>query len=208
MEILTLNKFKQTYYYKTELIELCREYHLPTSGTKAELNQYLELYLTGTPAGRIQPVRLSVNVKRLTYEQLTLNTKVVGSGFCFNAAARKFFAEYFGQENFSFKKEMAIIKRRAEVNHDTTLTIGGLLAEYQKLASPTNRCMVAEEATYQWNHFVRDFCQSPESKFFKAKMKVAAVLWQHCKQSKMSKKYTKELTNKYAAEIAQFKIKE
>jgi hypothetical protein len=39
-------------------------------------------------------------------------------------------------------------------------------------------------------------------------MKVAAVLWQHCKQSKMSKKYTKELTNKYAAEIAQFKIKE
>ncbi|MCI1633987.1 MAG: SAP domain-containing protein [Liquorilactobacillus nagelii] len=208
MEILTLNKFKQTYYYKTELIELCREYHLPTSGTKAELNQYLELYLTGTPAGRIQPVRLSVNVKRLTYEQLTLDTKVVGSGFCFNAAARKFFAEYFDQKNFSFKKEMAIIKRRAEVNHDTTLTIGGLLAEYQKLASPTNQCMVAEEATYQWNHFVRDFCQSPESSFFKAKMKVAAVLWQHCKQSKMPKKYTQELTNKYAAEIAQFKIKE
>lgn len=53
----TLSEFEQTYYYKTELVKLCRQLKLPTSGTKAELNSYIRECLNGTPATQIKPLR-------------------------------------------------------------------------------------------------------------------------------------------------------
>ncbi|WP_262352517.1 SAP domain-containing protein [Lactiplantibacillus plantarum] len=54
---ITLNDFKESYFYKNELIQLCREYHLPVYGTKAELSHYVYLYLSGVPAGKIKVYR-------------------------------------------------------------------------------------------------------------------------------------------------------
>ncbi len=85
-----------------------------------------------------------------------MDTKLINSGFCFNKVARQWFADYFGVEKFSFSKKMAVIKRKAEVERDEQATVGDLIQQMQnwdknKNASP------AEENTYQWNNFVRDF---------------------------------------------------
>lgn len=53
--------------------------------------------------------------------------KLIGSGFSFNNEARRWFANYFGVKNFSFKKEMAIIKRKAEAEDDTKITVRDLI---------------------------------------------------------------------------------
>ncbi|WP_259337113.1 SAP domain-containing protein [Bombilactobacillus bombi] len=34
---LNCQEFQQYYWYKQELQEICRQYHLPVNGTKAEL---------------------------------------------------------------------------------------------------------------------------------------------------------------------------
>ncbi|WEV36368.1 SAP domain-containing protein [Lactobacillus sp. ESL0677] len=211
MSQLTLTEFKQKYFYKTELQDLCRQYGLPTSGTKAELNSYLEAFLSGIPRKQIKPARKKQNVRQLAADEITLTTPIVNSGFSFNDASRQFFAEYFHVDHFSFKKEMAIIKRAAEARHDTQMTIGDLIAQYQDLTSTKQSqqlvSQTAEENTYQWNNFVRAFCQDTVSQEFDSKLKVAAILWQHVKSSTKPKKFTPNLVEIYAAEINQFRKK-
>ena len=127
----TLSEFTQTYYSKTELIKLCRQWNLPTSGTKAELNSYIEKYLKGMSANQIQPCRSNKIHRLLTYNEINLDTKLINSGFCFNKVARQWFANYFGVEKFSFSKKMAVIKRKAEVERDKQATVGDLIQQMQ-----------------------------------------------------------------------------
>ena len=41
----SITEFEHTYYYKTDLVKICKSLSLPTSGTKAELNSYIMSYL-------------------------------------------------------------------------------------------------------------------------------------------------------------------
>ncbi len=136
---LTLAQFNAHYFYKTELVSLCKQYGLPAYGTKAELNQYIRLYLSGEPITHIKSTRKRPPHKKLATGQLSLKTKIVGSGFKFNNEAREFFANYFGVAHFSLKKEMAIIKRRAETTHDNQLTVGDLLKLYTDMVAQIHR---------------------------------------------------------------------
>lgn len=49
-----LNEFKQQYYYKADLIKICRYLKLLVSGTKTELNSYIQDYLDGIPVTQIK----------------------------------------------------------------------------------------------------------------------------------------------------------
>lgn len=207
---ITLNDFKESYFYKNELIRLCREYHLPVYGTKAELSHYVYLYLSGVPAEKIKAYRTSPTKPSLKADEITLKTKLVGSGFTFNNEARKFFADYFNSDHFSFKKEMAVIKRQAETNNNTNMTVGDLIKQSQKLQNDSTQrvhilAKTSEEATYQWNNFVKDFCHSSESYSFNDKLKVAALLWKHVKHSKQPKRYSHDLVKIFSEEISQFR---
>lgn len=195
---LTLAKFKANYYYKTDLIELCRKYGLPTYGTKAELNHYILQYLSGTPKRDIHQIRKNNQRQHLTQADISLATPLVGSGFAFDDEARKFFASYFGVTKFSFKKKMAVIKRRAEAENDLTMTVGDLIREYQQNDDLVNE--IVEEKTYQWNNFVKDFCADPASQQFPNKMKVAAILWGRVKRSMGPKEYRHQLLSEYLSD--------
>ncbi|MBC8743222.1 SAP domain-containing protein [Lactobacillus sp. Marseille-P7033] len=200
----TLSEFTQTYYYKTELIKLCRQWNLPTSGTKAELNSYIEKYLKGMSANKIKPCRSNKIHRSLTYNEINLDTKLINSGFCFNKVARQWFADYFGVEKFSFNKKMAVIKRKAEVERDEQATVGDLIQQMQnwdknKNASP------AEENTYQWNNFVRDFFKDPATKQFNQQLKVASLLWKKVRISRGNKVYCHDMLEKYNKEIEIYK---
>lgn len=154
----SLTEFEHTYYYKNDLVKICRQLHLPTGGTKAELNSYLKQYLQGIPAVQIKPMRSAQKYRSLKYDEINLDTKLVGSGFSFNNEARRWFADYFGVKQFSFKKEMVMIKRKAETDNNTELTVCDLIEQMQHWKQ-SQSVYVAEEQTYQWNNFVRDFFQ-------------------------------------------------
>ncbi|WP_019252207.1 SAP domain-containing protein [Limosilactobacillus reuteri] len=200
----TLSEFEQTYYYKTELVKLCRQLELPTSGTKAELNSYIREYLNGTSAARIKPLRHKKSHRSLAYEEINLDTKLLDSGFSFNQEARKWFADYFGVKRFLFSKQMAIIKRKAEVEHDTEMTVGDLILEMQNWdQSKTN--LSVEEGTYQWNNFVRDFFKDQATAQYRHRLKVASILWKKIRMSKKIKIYRHDLLKKYDREIKEYK---
>lgn len=156
-----IDEFKQRYYYKTELVKICRSLKLPVSGTKAELNSYILDYLAGIPGTQIKSKRQKKK-KHSLYEEINLDTKIVGSGFSFNNEARRWFADYFNVEKFSFKKEMAIIKREAERTNNTEITVQDLIYQMQHWKSDKLK-VVAEEKTYQWNNFVREFFKDSAS---------------------------------------------
>lgn len=202
MSKMSLSEFNDQYFYKTQLQHICAEYGVPTYGTKEELNNYIRQYLSGTPAHLIRADR---TVKRKKdSKKITLNTKIIGENFSFNAETRRLFADYFRFDKFSFKKEMAIIKRQAERDDDRKMTVQDLLDKYDESQKMMKESSGAEERTYEWNNFVRDFCSSLVSNKYSEKLKVAAILWKHVKARKGSNSFEESLVNKYENEISGF----
>ena len=199
-----ITEFEHTYYYKTDILKICKLLSLPASGTKAELNSYITAYLNGTPATQIKTKRKQKLRPSLTYEEINLDTKLIGSGFSFNNEARRWFANYFGVKNFSFKKEMAIIKRKAEAEDDTKITVRDLIYHIEHWKQEEIES-VAEEQTYQWNNFVRDFFEDPATKKYQDRLKVAAILWKLVRESSNNKIYSHGLLRQYEKEIHSYK---
>lgn len=200
----SITEFEHTYYYKTDLVKICKSLSLPASGTKAELNSYITAYLNGTPATQIKPKRRQKSRRSLTHQEINLDTKLVGSGFSFNNEARRWFANYFGVKNFSFKKEMAIIKRKAEAENDTKITVRDLIYHIEHWKQEEIG-LVAEEQTYQWNNFVRDFFEDPATEKYQDRLKVAAILWKLVRESSNNKIYSHGLLKQYEKEIRSYK---
>ena len=55
-----------------------------------------------------------------------------------------------------------------------------------------------EDKTYQWNNFVKDFNKSKLTHNFENKLKIAALLWQHVRNSSEDKKYSDSLLKKHS----------
>lgn len=199
-----ITEFEHTYYYKTDIVKICKLLSLPASGTKAELHSYITAYLNGTSATQIKTKRKQKLRPSLTYEEINLDTKLIGSGFSFNNEARRWFANYFGVKNFSFKKEMAIIKRKAEAEDDTKITVRDLIYHIEHWKQEEIES-VAEEQTYQWNNFVRDFFEDPATKKYQDRLKVAAILWKLVRESSNNKIYSHGLLRQYEKEIHSYK---
>ncbi|MFC6261257.1 SAP domain-containing protein [Levilactobacillus fujinensis] len=195
--------FKRFYWYQAELRQICLQQGLPTTGTKAELTAYVLALLNGQAPQDIHLVRKRRRKlsPKLTAEHITLDTKLLNSGFALNQEARSFFAHYFGIQKFSFRKSMAIKMRTVERLADTSATVADLIAV---LASTSATTKSAEEATYQWNNFVKDFCNDPISKLYTEPLKVAAILWQKVRDSDQPKSYRHALVVKHASELSRF----
>lgn len=197
---LSIHEFEQHYWYKRELIEICRCNHIPAWGTKAELEQRIKKLLNGEEvisqrtAGKAERMKKEMN-------ELSLHTRLIPDGFKFNQLARDFFARYYKKEKFSFTKEMAAALREAEKQCNTEMTVADLIAIYEgKRAINT-----IEERTYQWNNFVREFSKDPNSYIFKKnRMKVAAILWKEIRDKPGEKKYTPDLLEAKLEQLKRF----
>lgn len=196
---LSAEDFLSYYWYKTELEAICRDYQLPSYGTKAELTAYIEQFLQGKSANQIKRVRRAKSGSGLKADQISPKTKLLDSGFKLNKEARQFFANYYGLEKFTFKKVMAIKLREVERLEDKEATVADLMAvlENPQLVSQET----PEEKSYQWNRFVKDFRQDPMSQAYKDPMKTAAFLWQQVKNSRRDKNYTNQLLTDYETEL-------
>lgn len=105
MTRITKENLKKEYWYKKDLQKFCSEKGLPSYGTKAELLLYIEKYFEGVPLNDIKPLRSPRKTsKKLLWNEMTPETKILNSGFSLNNEARKFFKHHLGLEKFSFKK--------------------------------------------------------------------------------------------------------
>lgn len=197
--------FQSFYWYKKELEIICRSYNLPSSGTKAELSEYVREFLSGVPVENIKPVRVShrSTSKKLIAKDIHLDTKLLDSGFSLNSEARKFFANYYGVEKFTFRKPMGIKMREVEKNQDNDATVADLI---KSLSNERQRNYENdEEKTYQWNEFVKDFFADKESLNYHSPMKVAAILWKTVRDSQDDKVYTHSLLADNSVLLAEFR---
>ena len=184
-------EFSKYYWYRDELIKICRAHGLKAPSGKIELNKVIEAYFSGE---KILPDRKRTGRKEKTVAiDLTSETGLIECGFTFGNRFREFFSRQTGEENFKFNVDMVATVKAVKENGDESFTLGDLLDIYygKKIYA------VYDKSALQWNRFVKDFCADDATKEYGERLKVAAKLWSIVRDSDMEKKYSKELLEKY-----------
>lgn len=184
--MITEKDLEEKYYYKDDLIILCKEMNIPHFGTKLELHERL---LSFIKTGTVELSNHKTNVLKKeskSHSIITLENKFIEDGLKFNQNLRNFFAKQTGKNKITFTKHMAHAVREAKRNN-TDITVKDLLEIFEAPRKFLDR--IPEDKTYQWNNFIKDFTQSIESLKYKNKLKVASILWNQIKNSSSVKEY-------------------
>ena len=189
-EIKTYQEFSKYYWYRDELIQICRELGLPSSGMKLELNRNIQAYFNGEPIKE----KLKVKTSKSVVTNISLSTKLLECGFTFGPKFREFFAEQTGIKNFKYNADMVATVKKVKEDNDTTFTLGDLLEIYYGRKTYATY----DKPALQWNKFVHDFCADPCTANIPDKLKTAAHLWRIVRESTREKIYTPQLLDEYA----------
>lgn len=189
-EIKTYQEFSKYYWYRDELIQICRELGLPSSGMKIELNRNIQAYFNGEPIEE----KLKVKTSKSVVTNASLSTKLLECGFTFGPKFRDFFAEQTGIKNFKYNADMVATVKKVKEDNDTTFTLGDLLEIYYGRKTYATY----DKSALQWNKFVHDFCADPRTANIPDKLKTAALLWRIVRESTREKIYTPQLLDEYA----------
>ena len=188
-EIKTYQEFSKYYWYRDELIQICRELGLPSSGMKLELNRNIQAYFNG----EIVEEKLKVKTSKSVVTNVSLSTKLLECGFTFGPKFREFFAEQTGIKNFKYNTDMVATVKKVKEDNDTTFTLGDLLEIYYGRKTYATY----DKSALQWNKFVHDFCADPRTANIPDKLKTAALLWRIVRESTREKIYTPQLLDEY-----------
>ena len=194
--IIDLDEFSRYYWYRDELIKICKLHGLKCNGSKIELNAVIKAYLSGE---KIFPEKKPSCKKNNIITELNLNTGLIACGFTFGNRFRDFFAEQTGVKPFKFNVDMVATAKAVKENNDESFTLGDLLDVYygKKIYAKYDK------SALQWNKFVKDFCEDEVTIVFKERLKAAAALWKIVRESDLKKEYTRELFEKYKDDILQ-----
>ena len=183
-------EFSKYYWYREELINICKSHGLKSSGSKIELNKIIESYFNGE---QILPERKQHSNKKAAVTDLTLNTGLIECGFTFGNRFRDFFTAQTGESHFKFNVDMVATVKAVKENGDNTFTLGDLLDIYYGRKTYAKY----DKSALQWNQFVKDFCADNATAIFTGRLKAAAQLWKIVRESDMKKQYSHELFEKH-----------
>ena len=194
-EIKSYQEFAKYYWYRDELVQICRQLGISSAGMKNELCHNIEEYFKGNRIVGSHPTR-KIKPSNST---LSLKTELIECGFTFGPRFREFFSEQTGIQNFKFNVDMVATVKKVKEDNDTTFTLGDLLDIYY------GHKMYAkyDNSALQWNRFVKDFCADPQTAKFRNKLKTAAILWTEVRNSTRKKIYTSDLLTEFASKIAE-----
>ena len=170
-EIKDYEEFCKYYWYRDELIKICKDLGLKASGSKIELNDVIRSYFSGD---KILPEKKTIKRKKTTVKELTLDTGLIECGFTFGNRFREFYAEQTGVKPFKFNVDMVASAKTVKENGDETFTLGDLLDIY-----------------YSKKTYVK----------YDKRLRAAAALWRIVRDSDMKKEYSHELFEKYRDSI-------
>ena len=192
--IRSYDEFSKYYWYRDELISICKEHGLKAPGGKIELNRVIESYFNGV----IIPPAKKTTVRKSAFKgDLTLQTGLIECGFTFGPRFREFFEKTTGIKPFKFNVDMVATAKAVKENGDESFTLGDLLEIYygRKTYAAYDR------SALQWNKFVKAFCEDPDTRIYPNRLKAAAKLWKIVRDSDMPKEYTNDLLVKYKTNI-------
>ena len=81
------DEFSKYYWYRDELIKICRDHGLKAPSGKIELNKVIEAYFSGE---RILPDKRRIKKKKPAVTEMTLDTGLIECGFSFGNRFRDF----------------------------------------------------------------------------------------------------------------------
>ncbi|MCR4642503.1 MAG: SAP domain-containing protein [Lachnospiraceae bacterium] len=189
--IKTYEEFSKYYWYRDELIAICKAHGLKAPSGKIELNKVIEAYFNGE---KILPEKKKAGGKKKFQGELTLETGLIECGFTFGPKFREFFIKQTGVEKFRFNVDMVATAKAVKENGDESFTLGDLLDIYHGKKTYA----IYDKSALQWNQFMHDFCGDDATKSFHDRLKAAAALWKIVRNSDREKKYSHELLEEYA----------
>ena len=195
INIKSFEEFNRYYWYREELLQICKSLGLEYRGTKQELNHIIEQYFKGNI------IEKSVRkVKKKQAKAITLNTPLLECGFSFNQKFREYFSVVTGVDPFKFNANMATAWRKVKVENDLNFTIQDMLKVYYGESDYAKY----DHSVCQWNQFLKDFCSDEFSDFYSNKLKVAAILWKEVRDSTNEKTYSRQLLDEYRYKIEEY----
>ena len=183
-------EFSKYYWYRDELIKICRDHGLKAPSGKIELNKVIEAYFSGE---KILPEKRKINKKKSVVTELTPDTGLLECGFTFGNRFRDFFSKQTGEDHFKFNVDMVATVRKVKEIGDESFTLGDLLDVYYGKKTYA----MYDRSALQWHKFVKDFCADDSTKVYGERLKAAAALWRIVRDSDMEKVYSGELLEKY-----------
>ncbi|MBO6205532.1 MAG: hypothetical protein J6O73_01210 [Lachnospiraceae bacterium] len=189
--IKTYEEFSKYYWYRDELIAICKAHGLKTPSGKIELNKVIEAWFRGE---KILPEKKKAGSKKKFQGELTTETGLIECGFTFGPKFRDFFIKQTGVEKFKFNVDMVATARAVKENGDESFTLGDMLDIYYGKKTYA----VYDKSALQWNQFMHDFCEDEATKKYRDRRKAAAALWKIVRESDWEKKYSHELLEEYA----------
>ena len=193
--IKSYEEFLKYYWYREELIKICKAHGLKADGSKIELNKVIEAYFSGE---KILPEKKAqVKRKKPVVTELTPDTGLIECGFTFGPRFREFFIKQTGEANFKFNVDMVATAKAVKANGDEAFTLGDLLDIYYGKQTYATY----DKSALQWNKFVHDFCEDEATKVYPERLKAAAALWKIVRESDREKKYTHELLEEFREDI-------
>ncbi len=188
-------EFSKYYWYRDELIKICKAHGLKADGSKIELNKVVEAYFSGE---KIMPEKKKqIKSKKKTVTELTLDTGLIECGFTFGNRFRDFYIQQIKEENFKFNVDMVATVKAVKEKGDESFTLGDLLDIYYGKKTYATY----DKSALQWNKFVKDFSEDEATKVFPERLKAAAALWKIVRESDMKKEYSHDLLKKYKDKI-------
>jgi len=186
--IKDFEEFSKYYWYREELIKICKAHGLKADGGKIELNKVIEAYFNGE---MILPEKKKN--KKAVVTELTLDTGLIECGFTFGNRFRDFFSKQTGVEKFKFNVDMVATAKKVKETGDEAFTLGDLLDIY--LGKQTYATY--DKSALQWNKFVKDFCADEATLRSENRLKAAAKLWKIVRESDRKKEYSHELLEEF-----------
>ena len=193
-KIKDYDEFCKYYWYREELIQICKDLGLKASGSKIELNDVIKAYFSGD---KILPEKRKTTRSKSAIKELTLGTGLLECGFTFGNRFREFFAEQTGVRPFKFNVDMVASAKAVKENGDESFTLGNLLDIYYGKRTYVKY----DKSALQWNKFVKDFFADEATKIYDERLKAAASLWKIVRDSDMKKEYSHRLFEKYRDSI-------
>ena len=193
-KIKSYEEFSKYYWYREELIEICRKHGIDSSGLKAELNHNIEEYFKGNIISpKEKGTKHRTATRNIPLEELTPETSLIECGFTFGPKFREFFCRQTGIKNFKFNVDMVASVKKVKETNDIAFTLGDLLDIFYGKATYAKY----DKVSLQWNKFVHDFCADEATSRFPDKLKIAAIIWKEVRNSSREKIYKRELLEEF-----------
>lgn len=196
-EIKTFEEFSKYYWYRDELIKICKAHGLASPSGKIQLNKVIEKYFHGEVVSARKKIADTKIVRKKVVSELTLKTGLIECGFTFGPKFRSFFELQTGIRPFKFNVDMVATVKAVKESGDEAFTLGDLLDIFYGKKTYAKY----DKSALQWNKFLQDFCADEKNANCKDKLKTAARLWKIVRESDMEKIYSREVLEKFTGEI-------